>query len=163
MKMTSTERLELLMQRAADGELSVEQRHELVEAAEGNPDGWKQLACTILEEQIVGQAIRQTSLPMASLEETTVQPSVRPAGFWYHHPVLTTAVTICLAFGLGMAVSSQQDAIVAQQSGAIRQLPDPVAAQPASQGVSRDAELHNRVSRILQMLEELDRRSPADR
>ena len=163
MNMTSTERLEILMQRAADGELSVEQRHELMEAAEEHPDGWKQLACTILEEQIVGQTIRQTSLPAARLEETTVQPLVRPKGFWYHHPVLTTAVTICLAFVLGMAVSSEQDAIDTQQSAAIRQLADPVAAQPASQGVSRDTELHNRVSRILQMLEELDRRSPADR
>lgn len=163
MNMTSTERLEILMQRAADGELSVEQRHELMEAAEEHPDGWKQLACTILEEQIVGQTIRQTSLTATRSEETTVQPLRRPTGFWYHHPVLTTAVTICLAFVLGMAVSSEQDAIDTQQSAAMRQLSDPVATQPASQGISRDAELHNRVSRILQMLEELDRRSPADR
>lgn len=151
------------MQRAADGELSVEQRHELMEAAEEHPDGWKQLACTILEEQIVGQTIRQTSLAAPRLEDTTVQPLVRTTGFWYHHPVLTTAVTICLAFVLGMAVSSEQDAIGTQESAAIRQLADPVVAQPAARGVSRDTELHNRVSRILQMLEELDRRSPADR
>jgi hypothetical protein len=163
MNMTSTERLEILMQRAADGELSVEQRHELMEAAEEHPDGWKQLACTILEEQIVGQTIRQMSLTATTLKETTVQPLRRPTGFWYHHPVLTTAVTICLAFVLGLTVSSQQDAIDNQQSAAKQQLPDPVATQPASQGVSRDAELHNRVSRMLQMLEELDRRSPADR
>jgi hypothetical protein len=163
MNMTSTERLEILMQRAADGELSVAQRHELMEAAEEHPDGWKQLACTILEEQIVGQTIRQTPLTATTLEETTVQPLRRPTGFWYHHPVLTTAVTICLAFVLGMAVPSEQDANNTQQSAAMRLVADPVATQPASQGVSRDAELHNRLSRILQMLEESDRRLPAER
>jgi hypothetical protein len=163
MNMTSTERLEILMQRAADGELSVEQRHELIEAAEEHPDGWKQLACTILEEQIVGQTIRQTPLTATTLEETTVQPLRRPTGFWYHHPVLTTAVTICLAFVLGIAVSSEQHTINTQKSGVMQQLADPVATQPASQGVSRDVELHNRVSRILQMLEESDRRSPPER
>jgi hypothetical protein len=163
MNMTSTERLEILMQRAADGELSVEQRHELMEAAEEHPDGWKQLACTILEEQLVGRTIRLTPLTATTLEATTVQPLRRPTGFWYHHPVLTTAVTICLAFVLGLAVPPKQDANNTQHSAAMQLMPDPVAAQPASQGVSRDAELHNRLSRILQMLEESDRRLPVER
>ena len=163
MNMTSIERLEILMQRAADGELSVDQRHELMAAVEQHPDGWKQLACTILEEQLVGQTIRQTPLSAATLEETTVQPLRRPTGFWYHHPVLTTAVTICLAFVLGLAIPSERDANYTQQSAAMQRVADPVAAQPASQGVSRDAELNNRLLQILQMLEESDRRLPSER
>jgi len=162
--MTSTERLEILMQRAADGELSVDQRHELMDAAEQHPDGWKQLACTILEEQLVGQTIRQTPLSATTLEETTIQPLRRPTGFWYHHPALTIAVTICLAFVLGWAVPSDQGRKNTQQPTAMQLMADPVIAQPASSpAVQRDAELHNRLSRILQMLEEPDRRMPSER
>lgn len=102
--MTSNRRLELLMQRAADGELTPAQRHELMEAAEAQTDGWKQLACTFLEEQLVRQNFQQNPMTADVPEETVVQPLKTPKGFWYHHPALTTAVTICLAFVLGLAV-----------------------------------------------------------
>ncbi len=108
--MTSTEHLELLMQRAADGELSEEQRHELMELVEHHPDGWRQLACRFLEEQLFSQSMRQTPLAGPPVEESIVRPMSRPIGFWYHHPALTTAVTIVLAFALGLTVPWNRDA-----------------------------------------------------
>ena len=108
--MTSTEHLQLLMQRAADGELSAEQRHTLMELVERHPDGWRQLACRFLEEQLFSQSIRQSSIAAPPVEESTVHPVRQPNGFWYRHPALTTAVTVILAFSLGLAVPWNRDA-----------------------------------------------------
>ncbi len=107
--MPSTERLELLMERAADGELSAEKRHEVMEFADRHPDGWRQLACRFLEEQLIGRSIRQSPLADPWVEESIVQPIRRPNGFWYHHPALTTAITILLAFTLGLVVPWNRD------------------------------------------------------
>jgi hypothetical protein len=43
------------------------------------------------------------------VEESIVQPIRRPNGFWYHHPALTTAITILLAFTLGLVVPWNRD------------------------------------------------------
>jgi len=155
--MKSTERVERLMQRAADGELSTEQRHELMEAVEQQQDGWKQLACTFLEEQLVGQTIRQA--PPATV--SVVQPVRRPTGFWYHHPALSSAVTICFAFVLGLAVPWNQGPNSTPQQ-TVRTNTESVLAAPVSTGASsgsaaRDIELQRKVATILRMLGESER------
>lgn len=134
--MTSNRRLELLMQRAADGELTPSQRHELMDAAEAQPDGWKQLACTFLEEQLVRQNFQQNPQTADVPEETVVQPLKKTgkAGFWYQHPALSTAVTICLAFVLGLAVPWERQA----DPRGVRQVSAPLWAGNAGTGVPTD-------------------------
>lgn len=147
--MTSNLRLEILMQRAADGELSEEQRRELIQAVETHPDGWKQLACTFLEEQLVGHHIRRAPLTsVASEDNTVVQPVRQPKGFWYRHPALSTAVTICLAFVLGLSVPWERTP--EQNRSNVAQLPsEPLDTSP----VATDAELREQLAEILRQLE----------
>jgi|GEM_PF-2668897 len=104
--MISDDRLELLMQRAIHRELTVAQRHELLDALKEQPDGWKQLGCAFLEEQLLGSGIRgaATMANTTDESESTVTPASKQSAFWYQHPVLATAVTICLAFVLGLAI-----------------------------------------------------------
>jgi len=136
--MNVTERLELLMQRAADGELSVEQRHELMELVEYQPRAWKRLACTFLEAQLVGQHIRQAPRVSPDPEESEVQPVRRSTGFWFHHPTLTTAITICLAFAVGLTVPWDRD------SGSLQPMPSPMTANlEGTISVDTDSQGHN--------------------
>ncbi|MCH2202946.1 MAG: hypothetical protein MK102_13315 [Fuerstiella sp.] len=153
--MNVTERLELLMQRAADGELSADQRHELLELVEYQPNGWKRLACTFLEEQLVGHSVRETPLVAPLAEESVVQPVQRPGGFWYHHPALTTAVTICLAFVLGASVSWDRGANVRQSKSPVLSTDTVgIGSSPSHNDLTKDAE-------FLRQLDELVRRREA--
>ena len=155
--MTVSERLELLMQRAADGELSVDQRHELMELVEYQPNGWKQLACTFLEEQLVGQSIRQTPPVSPPPKNLLVEPVRRPTGFWYHHPSLTTAVTICLAFGLGLTVPWEGDSSIDRVNSVPLAtdpvLTDQVNADLPQQDLSINVELRQQLAELLRELE----------
>ena len=167
--MTSNEQLELLMQRAADGELSTEQRRRLIEAMEQDPSRWKQLACTFLEEQLVGRTIREGPVAPADPEQTIVRPARRLSGFWYHHPALTSAITLCLAFVLGLAVPWSQP-VVSPVSRSVQMNTQPVLTEPVGTGAAarsdtEEAELRSQVSRILRILEGSQRRAsvPADR
>ncbi len=155
--MTVSERLELLMQRAADGELSIDQRHELMELVKYQPNGWKQLACTFLEEQLVGQNIRQAPPLSPPPEKSVVEPARRPIGFWYHHPSLTTAVTICLAFGLGLTVARERDSS-ADQVKSVPLVTDPVGTgqvdvDSRQHDSSIDVELRQQLADLLRELE----------
>ncbi|MCH2211384.1 MAG: hypothetical protein MK110_08785 [Fuerstiella sp.] len=154
--MNVTERLELLMQRAADGELSADQRRELLELMEYQPDGWKRLACTFLEEQLVGHSVRQTPLVGPLIEESVVHPVQRPGGFWYHHPALTTAVTICLAFVLGVSVPWGRDVNRLQSASPVLGT-DTVGidSSPSYSDLTNDAEF------LRQLADELVRRRKA--
>ena len=155
--MTVSERLELLMQRAADGELSVDQRHELMELVECQPNGWKQLACAFLEEQLVGQSMRQAPPVSPPPENSLVGPVRRSTGFWYHHPNLTTAVTICLAFGLGLTVPWERDSSIDRVNSA-QLATDPVHtvqvnADSPQQDLSINVELRQQLADLLRELE----------
>lgn len=151
--MISDRRLELLMQRAADGELTPAQRHELMDAAETQPDGWKQLACTFLEEQLVRQNFQQNPKTADVPEETVVQPLKKSEGFWYRHPALSTAVTICLAFVLGLAVPWERQT----EPRGIRQVSTPLWAGSAGTGLPADEPANDRLvrQRMQQKLVEL--------
>ena len=103
--MTGSHRLELLMQRAVDGELTPAQRHELIESVADQPEGWKHLACAFLEEQLIAGEVRQSASAGAQqTADDVVQPLRTPKGFWYRHPALSTVVTLCVAFMLGLSV-----------------------------------------------------------
>ena len=103
--MTGSHRLELLIQRAVDGELTPAQRHELIESVTDQPEGWKHLACAFLEEQLIAGEVRQSAGAGAQqTEDDVVQPLRTPKGFWYRHPALSTVVTLCVAFVLGLSI-----------------------------------------------------------
>ncbi len=141
--MTTPRRLELLMQRAADGELTPAQRHELMEAAETQPDGWKQLACTFLEDQLVGQTFRRGSVAAAEPEESVVTPLKTRKGFWYQHPALTTAVTICLAFTLGLTVP--WDRVGQSNQGTPIAMPVPADPNLVGSNIPVDGDVHQQL------------------
>lgn len=156
--MTATDQLELLMQRAADGELSTEQRHELMELVEQHPDGWRQLACRFLEEQLVSRCIRQAPHSDAPVEESIVRPLTSPAGFWYRHPALTTAITIVLAFVLGLTVpwDRSTDGSVVGGVQVVREGDAPQRALP------RDDEFLRKLDAVLRQLELVSKPAPGN-
>ena len=105
--MTGSHRLELLIQRAVDGELTPAQRHELIDSVADQPEGWKHLACAFLEEQLIAGEVRQSANAAAvqtKEDDDVVQPLRTPKGFWYRHPALSTVVTLCVAFVLGLSI-----------------------------------------------------------
>ena len=63
------ERDEILIQRCVDGELSSEQRHELLQRME-EAAGWKHLACSYMEDQLFA---------VASTDQTTAGVSLHYA------------------------------------------------------------------------------------
>ncbi len=153
--MNSEERLEMLMQRAIDRELSSPQRRELLDALNDHPDGWKQLSCAFLEEQLVGSGVRGAATMAASMDEpaATVTPASRQSAFWYQHPVLSTAVTICLAFVLGLAIPVEQ---TNQQPVAGAQTVhggQPVSVGTGSARMDRDEELRLEMQALRRLLE----------
>jgi hypothetical protein len=157
--MIPEERLELLMQRAVDRELAPAQRRELLEILNQQPEGWKQLGCAFLEEQLVGTGVRGAATLKASNTEpdSTVTPSGRQTAFWYQHPILSTAVTICLAFALGLAIpvhrTVQQPAVAGQTvSGG-----QPVKLGNGSVGSDRDEQLRDEIQTLLRTLESFSR------
>ena len=103
--MTGSHRLEVLIQRAVDGELTPAQRHELINSVADQPEGWKHLACAFLEEQLIAGEVRQSASARAQQSaDDSVQPLRTPKGFWYRHPALSTVVTLCVAFVLGLSI-----------------------------------------------------------
>jgi hypothetical protein len=163
--MNPDDRLELLMQRAADGELSAAQRRELMNAAGQLPDGWKRVACTFLEVQLVGSAIRRAPLSAAADEVEVVQPVRRSMGFWYSHPSLTTAITICLAFVLGISVPWGRSG-GSNPLPAVRLETDVVGDRALPQdlgGIRGDAVLREHLRAVLHLLERPGSRVPTQR
>lgn len=105
-----TEEDDRLIQRCVDNELSREQRQRLLKRLDELPDGWKTLACSFLEDQLYGNAVReQQSISAAPL----VQQPKPIAGHsdrrnWFYHPVTSLALTLCVAFLSGMLISGYQ-------------------------------------------------------
>lgn len=153
--MNSEERLEMLMQRAIDRELSSPQRRELLDALNNHPDGWKQLSCAFLEEQLVGSGVRGAARIAASIDkpEAAVTPASRQSAFWYQHPVLSTAVTICLAFVLGLAIPVGQ--ANRQPIAGVQTVPggQPVNVGTGSARMDRDEELRLEMQALRRTLE----------
>lgn len=107
---------EMLMQRCVDGELTDEQRRQLLQQLEQEPQAWKELACLYMEDQLFAKAVgtdigqsyllqRQVSKP----DSTTSNQHATPSGstnagwkHWFAHPVTSVALCLCVAFLSGM-------------------------------------------------------------
>ncbi len=161
--MTSAERLDLLMQRAVDEELSPAQRHELLDRLAECPDGWKRLACSFLEDQLVASGIRQSGTRRSAdpCDEPTVQPLRTPRGFWYQHPALSTAISICLAFLLGLAVSGTDADRTPGVAGSVGRHAESVTVdttpEPAGPSVTKQESLMREMELLRRTLEAFGR------
>ena len=100
-----TERDEKLIQRCVDGELSKDERRELLERVENIPDGWKMLACSFMEDQLFAGAIGDTSnsLRQPTLLSKPAAPATSKRS-WFYHPTTTLGLSLCVAFLAGMLV-----------------------------------------------------------
>ena len=153
--MIPEERLEMLMQRAVDRELSSVQRHELLDAIAQQPDGWKQLACSFLEEQLLGVGVRGAATMVANADEpeSIVTPNSKQSAFWYQHPLLSTAMTICLAFVLGLAIPWQRTVYQPIASGTTVRGNQPVNTDRRSMLPVRDEQLRDEIEALRRALE----------
>ncbi len=105
----SSDRNEILIQRCVDNELSAAERRELIQQLDGSDGGWKNLACSFMEEQMFSSAIREESVASASLQRpavmnsSTVKMAEKP--HWFNHPVTSLALSACVAFLGGVLIS----------------------------------------------------------
>ena len=109
-----SKRDEILIQRSVDGELSTDERRELLQRMEEVPAGWKELACAFMEDQLFGSAVLADTGTSVQAEAATrsgssPSPSLSRASSrrWYNHPLTTVALTVCVAFLAGMLVSGE--------------------------------------------------------
>ncbi|MCA9050108.1 MAG: hypothetical protein KDA89_15330 [Planctomycetaceae bacterium] len=105
-----TERDEILIQRCVDDELSADQRTELLTRMEESPGGWKQLACTFMEEQLFRRAVPSGTKDVSSPTEFLPGPVPRmesPAAWrkWWYHPATTMVLSACVLILLGVVLS----------------------------------------------------------
>ncbi|HAD58628.1 MAG TPA: hypothetical protein DCG12_05260 [Planctomycetaceae bacterium] len=101
------ERDEILIQRCVDGELSSEQRHELLQRME-EAAGWKHLACSYMEDQLFAVAGTDQTTAGVSAAEYKSEPAERRK-HWFHHPAMSVALTACVAFLLGLVINRGGD------------------------------------------------------
>jgi len=148
--MIRKQRLELLTQRAIDGELSAEQRHELLDAIEARPGGWKHLACSFMEEHLVGSGVRQSAnaIQPEIEKQTTVVPKPVSSGFWYRHPAVSTAVTICLAVALGLALPWNRGTRVQSATPATSREAQTVGIENIPSGPTENQVLREEIERL---------------
>jgi len=159
--MIAEQRLEMLIQRAVDRELSSAQRRELLDAIAQQPDGWKQLACTFLEEQLVGVGVRGAATAVANMDqpESVVTPVSKQSAFWYQHPMLSTAVTICLALVLGLAIPWQRPAQQPVTSGQTIHGGQPVNIDTGPRLPEQDEQLRLEIRALRRVLESFGNRA----
>ncbi|MEP3477631.1 MAG: hypothetical protein ABJZ55_00135 [Fuerstiella sp.] len=113
---------EMLMQRCVDGELTDDQRQQLLQQLEQEPQAWKELACLYMEDQLFAKAVgtdmaqlhrlqsqaaqsHQVSKPSPMISGQHAKPTVARSVRWKHwfaHPVTSVALCLCVAFLSGM-------------------------------------------------------------
>lgn len=99
------ERDEILIQRCVDDEATAEERREVVERFAENPDGWKSLACAFMEEQLFAGAVLNDEVRAAKVAGR--QPAPVSDRHWFHHPMMSLALSVCVAFMAGLLVRGQ--------------------------------------------------------
>lgn len=108
---------EVLMQRCVDGELTDDQRRQLLQQLEQEPEAWKEIACLYMEDQLFAKAVgadavqshmaqsRQVSQSSSAAPSQHANPSVSTKSRLKHlfaHPVTSVALCLCVAFLSGM-------------------------------------------------------------
>ncbi|MCP4169252.1 MAG: hypothetical protein GY758_00585 [Fuerstiella sp.] len=101
-----TEHDERLLQRCIDGEISAEQRAELIRQLDAAPERWKALACSYMEDQLIAGGIRHS---VAAVQEPREPQLLRrnEKPHWFHHPLMSVALSACVAFLGGVLISRE--------------------------------------------------------
>lgn len=101
--------------RLVDGQLSEQQRHDLLAGLDDEPDGWRRCALAFLESQCWKQtfgAITQESLPPA--EPAVATPPSRSAWPGRLGTVLAMAASFALAMWIGWSIQQTRDGKIAR-------------------------------------------------
>lgn len=106
-----TDRDEMLMQRCVDGESTPQERRELMERLDHASDGWKQLACSFMEEQLFANAVCDDEVRSVTHPESSEK--LQQQRHWFHHPMMSLALSVCVAFMAGLLVRGQLAAPIA--------------------------------------------------
>ncbi len=115
---------ELSIQKCVDNELTAEETRRLLRRLDSITDGWKTLACSLLEDRILERKLSPTQTAavrahVASPDSTVTKPAVAPSSTaasstaasetsslrrWWSHPV--TSLTLCgaIAFVGGLLI-----------------------------------------------------------
>lgn len=98
---------ELLIQRCVDNEITAVERELLLQQLETAPDGWKELACTYMEEQLFAAAVVDPDQKIATRLSGNTAPAPAPGRRWLQHPLTSVALSACVAFMLGLLISGR--------------------------------------------------------
>ena len=132
------DRCEILIQRCVDNECSSQERQELIQLLDEQEDGWKNLACTYMEERLFESAcVAKFSSTQASVDKPIRVSNNQ--GHWFHHPamsMLLSACVVCLLTVIGMEEyhQRQQPTPATGSESAVAQSQTPLASprEPAS-------------------------------
>lgn len=97
---------EILIQRCVDNECSDVERRQLMARLDEIPDGWKNLACTYIEEQLFAAACATES--NGPVGEEDVGCTIAPAKqHWFYRPLTSIALSACVVLLLGVILSGE--------------------------------------------------------
>lgn len=120
-----------MIDRLVDGELSGDERRELLAALDSQPDGWRRCALAFLEAQTWRSEMKRIVAPVAI---ATTNPSVSaippaPSSRRFGGAWLAAAAALLVAFGLGrqLGVGERAELNEAQLAGVEEAAPDPRA------------------------------------
>ena len=137
---------DLQLDRLVDGELSADERRELLLSLDARENGWRRCALAFLESQTWGQELKQLVRPTSSPEVS--RPSASQSGRsvkW-----LAVAAGLLLAFTIGMGLGERVFRIGPRATPAIEQLagdsPDARIVDP-SHPISPDRPIDAKVNR----------------
>lgn len=129
----TSKREELLIQRCVDNECTPVERRELIETLDGSVDGWKNLACTYMEEQLFAAGC---NAPVATtVQPAAVQPQRKNVNYWFNHPAVSMVLSACVVFLLGVIGAGEyQRRNLGDESRIVDS--GPKAASPSVDGVA---------------------------
>lgn len=137
---------ERLIQRCVDNELSAAERSELLRQLEHDSAGWQLLACTYMEEQLFAAAVVASENHEArQFAHAAATPTTRPR-HWFYHPLMSVALSACVAFLLGVLISrevewnAEQQAALAAADVSTPAVSAAAMASPAASGPAVAAE-----------------------
>jgi hypothetical protein len=125
--MNLTSRTEMLIQRCIDDELSAADTQRLLQELNEITDGWKCLACGLLEDRQLRKVLPteiSSSLPVVEDSSVPAKVALRsplaarhvaaPARRWWSHPLTSVSLCLAIAFLVGLLLSEQQSPVILQ-------------------------------------------------
>ncbi len=119
-----------LFDRLADGELTPEERRELLASLDGRPDGWRQCALALLEAQVWREQLKsyvRTEAPPTTVQVEAATPSQLPAR---SVRVWALAASTLIAFALGWSLQPQNKVAPSPNELASNEVPVVEQLQP---------------------------------